>query len=624
MRLRIYTMALLFATLQAFAQTYTYDSNCRLTKVVYENGVTVNYTYDALGNRLTKKVTGGTTVTTFTITTNVTPSGSGMVTGGGTFAEGSDIELHAIANAGYEFSKWSDGETDNPRTVTVTKDKSYTAQFKESTVTPDLLGDIVVDGKVDWQDLNALAYACVTNAQATKYTDINGDGTLSIVDITKLISIINENSNSQVNSNGHQYVDLGLPSGTLWATCNVGALAPEELGNLYAWGETESKETYSWNNYKWCDGTQPKNTNPSLTKYCDRGAYGTLDGKITLELADDVAHVKWGGDWHMPTKAEMQELIDNCTAEWIKLSDQLHAYKFTGSNGNSIVMPAAGVKNNSNYNDDAFYYWSSELHMNDNPANNHGTSVDAMEYSSKTSTEIIGNSRYKGLAVRPVLSKFTPIIHDIYGAPSSYMNHNLVDLGLPSGTLWAACNIGASSPEDYGCYYAWGETTGSCDGKTSYIEDTYKYYNGSSMTKYHEDGEVLEPSDDAATAQWKGQWRMPTYQEIVELEDTKYTVCEWTTENGVNGYRITSIVKGFEGNSIFLPAAGCYRDKTGRLFDAGSKGYYWGSVLRLSSGDYEDYYASHLVLNATRISKGSASRVSGYTIRPVVSIDAIR
>ena len=144
------------------------------------------------------------------------------------------------------------------------------------------------------------------------------------------------------------------------------------------------------------------------------------------------------------------------------------------------------------------------------------------------------------------------------------------------------------------------------------------------MTKYHEDGEVLEPSDDAATAQWKGQWRMPTYQEIVELEDTKYTVCEWTTENGVNGYRITSIVKGFEGNSIFLPAAGCYRDKTGRLFDAGSKGYYWGSVLRLSSGDYEDYYASHLVLNATRISKGSASRVSGYTIRPVVSIDAIR
>ena len=125
----IYTLALLFAATQLFAQTYTYDNLNRLTKVVYPNGTTVTYTFDALGNRTTKKVTGS-NAETFTITTNVTPEGSGTVTGGGTYAKGSSVELKAIANAGFEFKQWSDGETANPRSVTVSKDISYTATFQ--------------------------------------------------------------------------------------------------------------------------------------------------------------------------------------------------------------------------------------------------------------------------------------------------------------------------------------------------------------------------------------------------------------------------------------------------------------------------------------------------------------
>lgn len=127
----IYTLALIFAPLQTFAQTYTYDSNNRLTSVVYNNGVTVTYSYDALGNRTSKRVTGA-SATTYTITVTVSPVGSGIVTGGGTYNSGTTIELYAEPHEGYEFLKWSDGVTDNPRTVTVTQNKSYTALFTEN------------------------------------------------------------------------------------------------------------------------------------------------------------------------------------------------------------------------------------------------------------------------------------------------------------------------------------------------------------------------------------------------------------------------------------------------------------------------------------------------------------
>lgn len=128
-----YIILALFATLQTFAQTntYEYDANNRLTKVTYGNGVTVAYSYDALGNRTSKKV--AVTATQYTITTNVSPANAGTVTGGGTYYKDSSIELKAVANSGYKFSKWSDGNTDNPRTVIVTGNLSYIAQFVKST-----------------------------------------------------------------------------------------------------------------------------------------------------------------------------------------------------------------------------------------------------------------------------------------------------------------------------------------------------------------------------------------------------------------------------------------------------------------------------------------------------------
>ncbi len=160
--------------------------------------------------------------------------------------------------------------------------------------------------------------------------------------------------------NGHDYVDLGLPSGLKWATCNVGANNPEDYGGYYAWGETETKSTYSWSTYKWCNGTST-----TMTKYCTRSSYGTVDNKTTLDPEDDVAHVKWGGDWRMPTWYEREELrdTDNCTWTWTTQGGKNGYLVTSKKNGNSIFLPAAGYRNDSSLTRAGYdgYYWSSSL-----------------------------------------------------------------------------------------------------------------------------------------------------------------------------------------------------------------------------------------------------------------------
>ena len=168
------------------------------------------------------------------------------------------------------------------------------------------------------------------------------------------------------------------------------------------------------------------------------------------------------------------------------------------------------------------------------------------------------------------------------GASGSLNGHNYVDLGLPSGTLWATCNVGADTPEGHGDYFAWGETT----TKTTYNWSTYKYCNGGeemkSLTKYCNDSNfgyndftdnltVLQPMDDAATANWGNGWCMPTVEQWRELY--LYTTHTWTEQNGVNGRLFTAS----NGNNLFLPAAGYRWDDVHN--SAGSIGYYWSSSL---------------------------------------------
>ena len=189
--------------------------------------------------------------------------------------------------------------------------------------------------------------------------------------------------------------------------------------------------------------------------------------------------------------------------------------------------------------------------------------------------------------------------------------HEYVDLGL--SVKWATCNVGATKPEEYGDYFAWGET----QPKSTYNWSTYKYCNGSSstLTKYNtqssygivDDKTTLDLSDDAARANWGGSWRMPTDAELTELrENCTWT---WTTQNGVNGYKVRSRKNG---NSIFLPAAGDRNDSS--LGDAGSGGYYWSSSLN-TDGPYIAWSVRFFSSYVSRIPY--CSRCPGHSVRPV-------
>ena len=189
-----------------------------------------------------------------------------------------------------------------------------------------------------------------------------------------------------------QAVDLGLPSGLKWASCNIGATTPEDYGNYYAWGETTTKTDYSWATYKHANGDYNK-----LTKYCSyNGNNGFADNKTTLDPADDAAHVNWGGDWRMPTRAEVDELLNNCTWTWTTQSG-VNGYQVSSkTNSNSIFLPAAGCRDADLNNAGSIgYYWSASL--NDYyPGNtwciNFGSDYHDRGY----------NSRYFGFSVRPV------------------------------------------------------------------------------------------------------------------------------------------------------------------------------------------------------------------------------
>ncbi len=160
----------------------------------------------------------------------------------------------------------------------------------------------------------------------------------------------------------HEYVDLGLS--VKWATCNVGAENPEDNGNYYAWGETETRESY-FLDYKFWEGSYP---NATIIKYNTDEKLGDVDNKSTLDLADDAAYVNWGGKWRMPTKVEMEELVNNCTWQLVT-KNSVFCYSVTGPNGNSIFLPLSGYKSSSDkiqYEGTIGQYWSSSLDEKDN------------------------------------------------------------------------------------------------------------------------------------------------------------------------------------------------------------------------------------------------------------------
>ena len=205
----------------------------------------------------------------------------------------------------------------------------------------------------------------------------------------------NNSSSSTGIANGHEYVDLALPSGTLWATCNVGANTPEDYGNYYAWGETSTKSTYNWSTYKYANRGYNK-----LTKYCDKsnyGANGFTDNLTTLQTDDDPATAKWGSGWRTPSKAQWDELLSNTTRKWTTQNGK-KGYLFTSKkNGQGVFLPAAGGRWDSELNGAGSngYYWSQSLYAS-SPSHAWCLGFDSGD------CRMSSSNRGNGFAVRPV------------------------------------------------------------------------------------------------------------------------------------------------------------------------------------------------------------------------------
>ena len=355
----------------------------------------------------------------------VTAAEGGTVEGqNGEYKYGDAVVFTAIPDDGYCFSKWSDGNTDNPRNVKVLikKDITLVAQFVKSAlvnVTADSNGTISGSDNGSYAPGSSLSFKA-TPADGyyfSQWNDGNTDnpriievGTSDVAITAEFIAIA---------------VDLGLTSGTLWATCNVGAVKPWYYGDYYAWGEIQIKDDYSWETYKYCNGTDS-----SLTKYNKNADYGIVDNKTVLEPDDDVATVKFSTDYSMPTVDDWIELNNQCYWVWttdyynhnangyiiyraktdsdkgVKIySNDTPSASYTLSDAH-IFLPAAGfhfdymrIGNKDKYGQ----YWLGSLI--DDADNNYMEYAREGHFESDTVYCEVAALRCRGLSIRPVRHK---------------------------------------------------------------------------------------------------------------------------------------------------------------------------------------------------------------------------
>lgn len=197
----------------------------------------------------------------------------------------------------------------------------------------------------------------------------------------------------------HEYVNLGLPGGVLWATCNIGADKPEDTGKFFAWGETigytlSESHTFNWLNYTLCNGTST-----TMKRYCTNPNYGMCDNISTLNAKDDAATVNWGSVWRMPTYEEINDLYNPryTTSEWVTVNGVKCRKVTSKTNGNYILLPATGYRKDSDlFNEGSHgYYWTRSLFYNVSSAAYHlDVTSGYMEWSE--------NERFYGQCIRPV------------------------------------------------------------------------------------------------------------------------------------------------------------------------------------------------------------------------------
>lgn len=417
------------------------------------------------------------------------------------------------------------------------------------------------------------------------------------------------------------YVDLGLPSGNLWAECNLGASSPEAYGDYYAWGEVEPKQEYTYPNHKWY-----KEGAPSLgfTKYNNE------DGKLTLEDEDDAVIQKLGNGWRTPTLADFRELTNQKLTTIKKTTlNGVAGYQITSKkNGKSVFIPFAGFKRDKPQTreisaDEEVAVCMTNLRRIDNMVYNAWTFAFQNDHIGR-----YGKLRPDGISIRPVKGPGVPV------------PNNCVDLGLASGILWGKYNLGTTDPTKPGDYYAWGEI----ETKKKY-SDNYKFYGKSSLKdgviKYNRrDGKmVLELEDDAANVVLGVGYRIPTKEDWQELFDE----CKWEAETvtlpEILDPSQTKVIKlwkvtGPNGNSITLPNSNGYKFEKG--YEKEDYTFYTTSTLRPRNEplfyDYLNDMTAWTVrwsIEAKETSYGNFEkpyfdddirRMCGFVIRPVFDL----
>lgn len=412
---------------------------------------------------------------------------------------------------------------------------------------------------------------------ANKLYSVENDADVAYADTVTFHKSFASQADKGINS--HEWVDLGLPSKTKWATCNIGAYFPADYGDHFVWGEIRPKLEYTKENSQ---------------------TYGKTLGNIAANSNYDVATAIWGEDWKIPSKEQFEELVSKCTWTWVTI-DNRNGYKIIGPNGKSIFMPAAGYRYQRRIlnNGDAGFYWSS-MPIDDNNIKSYdlwfrqeGPTIGSGERDCGRSVRPVAKNNAKSRQQKANGHDSMTLVSQATGVLDGY---GYVDLGLNSGTKWATCNIGANKSEDYGSYFAWGEIT----TKSSYTEDNCLTYD-----KPVEDI-VMNPSFDAATNIWSARWHLPTDKQCKELIEN--CIWKWTAINGKDGY----LIEGPNGNTIFLPAAGCRIEK--EIHSVGKTGSYW-----MSSPSYydSDRDARSLYLQDGYYGSDKHKRYKGWSIRPV-------
>lgn len=436
--------------------------------------------------------------------------------------------------------------------------------------------------------LAMLLALCATMASAQKIIkgDMNNDGILDVTDVTEEINTVLHQKIEYINVGGDPFmVDNARVAGTWYKTKTEHFTLSDDGKTDFAGAATyeflpyqgrlvfldAKDEPVSWmsvvklkNGHMWC---APNGQSP-LVAYSNTQPIQLV---TSIQLSDTATRIQLN-ETKQITATVLPDDADNKTVTW------------SSSNENVVKITPEGL------------------------------------HAVGGGTAVITCSANDGSGVKATCSVRVPNI-DRSGRDSN--GREWVDLDLPGGVLWASWNVGASKPEEFGQFFAWGETKGYAKNESHDFDwSNYKWCNGASnkLTKYCvnsnygmvDNKTTLEPSDDAATANWGQDWRMPTRQEMKDLYNNAYTTVEIVQVNGIACLKVTS---KSNDNFIYLPEAG-FKRYDHRYIDEGTSGIYWTSTLH--EGEFENSWTAYFLFFYSREHyMNYSNRCEGCSVRAV-------